>query len=608
MAFLYEAALNVFLLSGGLGRLITSGDPDALLVSYRSGWSLWPGYVEARDLRIRSKDNNIEFDLRIDRCAFRCSLVDLLRRRFRVEWVRGDGVRFLSRMRIPQSEAKPRTVEALPPIEGLEAVPIKGPETPPPDNAHYNLWTVELDRVDARGVREVWLDTLRFVGDADAYGGFYLRPTRWASVGPATAIVRSGAIRSGADVIGEQLHGRLRVTVDGFDPRATHGSAVLHQASAELAMAARVPSLVFLRRWVDVDVKGGEGRAQIDLRMDHGRLTAGADVSLEARGVLVSSKSVTAVADVDLSATTVAEGGHDVLQALGLIRAAHVAAVGLDAAPISAERAEVRVRSADLDLVDRPFADATVVARAPAVKIADARIVDAWLGKGSSVGVRAGAGTLAASFEMARGVARGAATLAVDGLRADLGHEEAVDGALRAHLDLRRWDVASGAADISGSSLELREVRATGGTEGWWANLELGSGALALHAPTSFRSNVIVQARDTRPFVSALFNAEHVPSWLVPVVTGDDLRLKAELHVAPERLDVHDLAATAGALHLDGTFTKRGQRSRALALVGSGALNVALDTGGGGLALQLIDPGSWYRDRARAEEAADGRP
>jgi hypothetical protein len=605
VAFLYEVAFNAFLLSGSLGRLISSGDPDALLVTYRLGWSIWPGLVHARGLRIRSKDNNVEFDLRIEQCTFRCVLTDLLRRRFRVTWVTGDGIRFISRLRIEVPEATPRRLDAIPRIEGLEEVPFKGRDKGPPDDAHYDLWTIVLDSVEARGVSEVWIDSFRYAGHADVFGGFMLEPTRWASVGPGVAYFRDGAVTTANVPIATDLRGVMRTTVDGFDPRQTGGAEVLHQASGSLSLDVRIPSVAFVNRLLDGDdvkLTGGAGSARVQVALDHGHLASPTLVVANVRDAHVSAADLTGGGDLDVSLATSHSEGETALEgqlALTKVQLAPSRPAASGAAPVQVDRLEGRLRSTDLDLVDRPLADAALSARLNSAQVPDVSIVEAWLPAGGSVKVLGGAGTVSAALDLAKGEAHGGAALDFSGLRASLGENESLGGAIKAQLELRRWDLATGAIDVSGTRLEVRDLQATGGTEGWWANLTVPSSLVGLRGKTSVRSNLVADARDTRPFVAAILTSAHAPPWLIPVLTSGNLHVTAQVAMAGDRLDVRDLVATAGALRLDGTFVKQGDKSRATALVGCGGVNVALETRDGGTAVQLIDPGAWYQEHAR---------
>jgi hypothetical protein len=610
VALLYEGAFNTFLLSGGLGRLL-SQTPDTVLVEYASGWSVIPGFVHARNLRIRSKDGHVEFDLRIDRCSFRVALTDLLRKRFHVLHVHGTGVSFVERFRIDPGMATPERLEAIPRIEGLEAVPLKGPETPAPDDAHYNLVTVALDDVDAESVREVWVDTVRFQGDAHVVGGFFLRPIRWASVGPATAYVRSGRVTIGADVVAGDLQGRLDATVDGFDPRVTSGADVLRRTSVRIACDAGFPGLDAWRRFAPsgVEISGGAGRVHTDLRVDHGRIAPQSHVDADARGVDVRVARVSIDGALHLAADTTAGDRGASMRGVLTLAQMSIAVRGFASVPVRVDRADVTIGSSELDLVEHPLSDAEESMRLPVAQIPDARIVDAWMTDASPVHVRGGRGTFGADIDIVRGSGTGTALLALDDARLDIGPSESFAGHVRAELAIARWNVAGGQLDLSGSRVEVLGVSATGGTANWWANVKFPVSEFDLRASPVWRAHVVVEARDTRPLASAFIAAKGLPDWLTPLASADDLRVTAQvqLNAAAQALDIRDLGATAGPFRLQATISRRGDASHFIANVGAGPLQVGIESVNGDTHLELAGVDDWYEERAhptaRAERA-----
>jgi hypothetical protein len=605
--------MNTFLLSGALGRLL-SQNPDTVLVEYRSGWSVVPGFVHARNLRIRSKDGHVEFDLRIDRCSFHVALTDLLRKRFHVLHVHGTGVSFVERFRIDPGMATPERLAAIPRIEGLEAVPLKGPETPAPDDAHYNLITVALDDVDAESVREVWLDTVRFQGDAHVVGGFFLRPIRWASVGPATAYVRSGRVTMGADVVAGDLQGRLDTTVDGFDPRVTAGADVLRRTSVRVAFDAGFPGLDALHRFVPagMEIHGGAGRARMDVRVDHGRIAPQSHVDADARGVDVRmvAARVSIEGTLHLAADTTAVAPGASMQGVVTLSSMSIAARGFESVPVRVARADLSIRSSELDLVEHPLSDAEESVRLPVAQIPDARFVDAWMTDASPLHVRSGRGTFGAEIDIARGSGTGTALLALDDARVDAGPTESFAGKVRAEVALRRWNVASGHLDLSGSRVEVLGVTATGGTENWWANVKFPVSEIDLRGSPVCRAHVVVEARDTRPLATAFIAAKGLPDWLTPLASADDLRATAQVQInaAAQALDIRDLGATAGPFRLQATLSRRGDASHLIAAVGAGPLQVGIESVNGDTHLELAGVDGWYEERAREHPMAQAGP
>ncbi len=507
-ALLYELALNAFLLLGGLARVL-SHDPDTVLVEYRSGWSLLPGFVHARGLRIRSKDSNIEFDLRIARCDFRVAVLDILRRTFHVTRVRGEGITFVARRRIEPADATAQTLNALPRIEGLEPIPLRDPKPPPLDQAHYNLFTFELDRVDAESVREIWLDSLRFVGEAHIVGGFYLRPIRWVSVGPVTADIRVGRLTSAKDVLVADLQGKTETTVKGFDPRETHGAEVLRRVTARAALDMNLPSVAFVQRWIGdapLTLSGGKGSASIDVAVRDGRVAAPSRVAADIRRARVGLSEAGIVGD--LHATAAVAATEDAVALDGGVSAQdiHVAIRGFETDAVQIKHAVLHLGSRRLDLAERPFADAAISARVPVAQILDARFVNAWLPP-AGMRVLGGRGTVGAEFKWTAADARGTALVALDAMQVALDDTTRIAGEVRARAELSATNPPSGRVGMSGSRVELLGVSGPGGTQGWWANVEVTKGELSLPAGPVWRATLRAEARDTRPIVGSLVQA-----------------------------------------------------------------------------------------------------
>jgi hypothetical protein len=618
VALVYEVAFNAFLLSHCLSWVI-NGNPDALLVEYRTGWSIVPGYVHARGLRIRSKDNGIEFDLRIERCTFHAVLHELFLRRFHVTRVTGDGISFVSRLRITPDAANARTLAEIPQIEGLERMPVKEPDKPPPDDAHYNLWTVALDSVDAESVHEVWLHAFRYVGDARVVGGFYLRPTRWAHVGPASAFIRGGRVTTASYTIVSEVGGRIDATVDPFDPRVTGGIDVFRKGGGNVLLDGTMPSVRFAQNWLGekgIDVAGGAGEIRSAVHIDHGRLARGTRFRATARDVRLTQDRATGTADLDVSVANDfdRDRGEVRFSAQAAARGLQVAMRDYESAPLRADHAELQVRSKAPDFVEHTFEDALLSVRVPSAEVPDVRVAQAIMGAGAGAGredgksggadegggarIEGGRGTVGAELDVERGVGRGRALLKIDGAKVALGKSTVVSGDVRGEVDLRRWSLDAGRVDVGGSRVELLRVKAPGGTDDWWANLQLASGTLDPTAPAQWHSQIVAEARDTRPFIGAFVEGSSLPQWLVPLLTADGLRVRGAVSVGPGEIALRDCIATAGVLHAQATLAKRGDSTSGVAVVASGPLAVGVELRDGGTHVELANAERWYHRKA----------
>lgn len=597
----YEAMLNAFLISGGLGRLI-SRDPDKILVQYSYGWSILPGRVHARGLRVRSKDGNVEFDLRIERCTFDVALSELLRRKFHVLRVRGNGITFVARTRIDPHEATRRRLAAIPHIEGLEGVPLRGPPTPPPDDAHYRLFTFALDDVDAEAVHEIWMDALRFDGNMHVVGSFFLRPIRWARVGPVTATVRSGRVTVGEDEVAREVRGQVETTVDGFDPRVVHGGDVLHRTSVQAQLSARISGRTFLRSQLSrrVGLQDGTAELDIDARMVHGRIASPSRATARVVAAELEVPPVSIAGNASASMVVARSGSADSLVAKIALQRLRVASRGFEPVPIQIERFELQASSSELDLVDHPMSDLVVSMHLPAARVQDARFVDAWLDRsGAPLRVQAGHGTVEGDLQVERSTGRGRAILALQDLEIDLGKREKITGQLQADVELRRWDITGGHLDLSGTHIEVRSVAATDGTANWWANVDTPSSRLDVAGAAEYQGRLDAYARDVRPFFSGLLNSKGLPGWIAGLASTSDLRASARLEVNPasQAIDVRDLDATAGPFRVQGILTKRGDESHWVARVTCGPLVVGIESLGHDTHVQLFDTDRWYQEQ-----------
>jgi len=378
---LYVALLNVFLSTSLFERVINQ-DPVTLDIHYSKGWTILPGRIHARDLSIRSSDSNVEWILRLDAVEFDISFLALAQQRFEVTRARGHGISMRARQKLALPPASIEDVAQLPPIEGFPAYSMR-PAGPPSlerwFDEHYALWTVRLDDVIAENVREVWVDSGRFEGDARITGGFYLKPIRAVVVGPAHVDARPGSrITLGrSTVVAHEANGTVDLTIDRFDPRVLDGSSIFRHVTATTELRGRfadpatlpvgLPGKAYLS--TDVDVR------RLALNVHRGMVTIGTRIELGAPRMVVSKENVVGSSSFGLNAEVANDGTGDQLRA-GL-ELKDVLLVAADATNIlRAPRLSVIADARALDLARDPLHDAHAVIDLPDAELADASVLD----------------------------------------------------------------------------------------------------------------------------------------------------------------------------------------------------------------------------------------
>lgn len=272
LAASYWIGANLFL-ALGFSKLFDS--TNQVNATFRLAWTIWPGTLHLRDLRVTFQDKNLQFALDLPEGVVDVRLWDLMARTFRATRLEGSGLRFRMRHRIqPEVKGEP-WVSKLPPIAEFRDPPLFEawvPEPPIPEH-EYDLWTVHLENVQVE-TREVWAQFVRFRGEAVARGSFRLRPARNLWVGPATLDLRSGTLSLGDLLLAGSVRGQVECTVHPFDVRVPQGMAVFRQISARLLLDAgqvRLDSTRILLPESAPTIRAAPGRLQVSASLDRGR-------------------------------------------------------------------------------------------------------------------------------------------------------------------------------------------------------------------------------------------------------------------------------------------------------------------------------------------------
>jgi hypothetical protein len=276
----YLVAVNALLRFGGVEWFVNSSTDDAhLTLGPSHTW--FPGRVEARDLKLRFQDQNVQFELVLAHATARLSLLGLAKKRLHVRAIDADGVRFRFRHKVVSVAGNERRLVHFPRIEGFSDPPILVPQ--PPTDKTKN-WAFLLENVRARGV-ELWVMEYRYTGIADVRGAFELAPGRKLWVGPARLDLRSGALGVGEKrPLASNVHGGMEFRFKETNPDPIPGLQIFRQISAKLGLDAALVDLeaanLYLSDASKLAVRRGKGTLQARVELVDGRFVRGAFVEV----------------------------------------------------------------------------------------------------------------------------------------------------------------------------------------------------------------------------------------------------------------------------------------------------------------------------------------
>ena len=345
---LYLLGANLFLSFGGISKLFEA--TSTINAKFERAWTIWPGHVQIRNLRVVFQDVNLEWSLDIASASVVLDLSELASRTFHARSVQGEGAVYRFRHRVDPWSANEPSVRVLPPIPefpGTAVFEATVPEAPVTD-ADYNLWTVHLEQVDV-GVSEVWMQQFRYVGAGRARGSFRLRSARTLWVGPASLDLEPGRLAAGAYQVSPALSGRIECVVHPFDVRKPVGRQVLRFISARLGLRASNFSLSASRLFLPEDalVRAEGGELRLDVRTDHGKFEDSSRLELTQEGFLVEHAKLRL--DLGRGSLIARAGSGGRGEALLRLEAGQIRLPNSDAQPLKLHQVQASIVSSSVD-------------------------------------------------------------------------------------------------------------------------------------------------------------------------------------------------------------------------------------------------------------------
>ncbi len=543
LAGLYLLALNLFL--NTLGPRTFSRHPERFRIAWSSAWSLVPGYVHIRGLRIAGHTRNVAWTVSMERTAGRIDLGALSGRTFRVSELHGEGVR---------SEVR----------RGRGA----GVARPPGRGRRGRPWTLRFERVGLDHVREFRFNDVHLSGDGHGEGAFQVVLGGAFRLEPSTLRMPAGRLSMGSATIAEGIDLRAAVDMGPYVVRQHPGLASFDFLSGSLQARGKMRELPFL----EPAPAGSKrpGRLAVDLRAERGRLAPGSRFE-------VSAPAAGAGSPFAMTAAVAAAPGGPVLR---LVLGAKGFSAGrrkgappvfrgrtLDVAATTAETRLSRIFATARNLRTRKLPAAVPLVgdvRADGVRIE---------APGSRATLRATMKRAAGRVDLAGLFAR---DLYIEGLQAD---------GVSARLDLAKTPPPAGAA--APFSVRLADARLTGIQKVALGDFLLDGGARAEASFSYDRDGTLTVERAALDMPAGRFRVNGQPA-------AQDLALKVEIRIEPSVLGKDRgpqfLRYASGSGSIRGRISSLGflqpylQKTPWLAVQGAGGLDAKVQFDRGRLA------------------------
>ncbi|MFQ5755797.1 MAG: hypothetical protein ACE5H7_06835 [Acidiferrobacterales bacterium] len=401
LAAFYLVGVNIFLNSDAAFELINR-KPEKLWVRWDRGWTIVPGVVTVQGLEIRGQDRKFQWYAQVDEIRAWVALTALVRTTFGTNSMRGHGLKFYMRQRLAPDAEPWKEADLTPPIPGLSNPPRPPPEELYPPRTPKRPWTIELNDALITGVREIWIERLRFEGEGQVQGSMTHVVKGTVEVPAASVTLAAGDVRVGTEPAIEDVELSAHVTLERFHPKKEKGLEVLRFTSGSVRIAGGLDNLDLLKAffrqapWLRID---GTGRLNADFRLDKGMLAPGTRIIVDTADMTTNLFDYT----LDAKGKGRVEGRVEVDDQKPVARLAltldnfSVSPPGTGKLLIRGRGLQIGGESAELDLRD-PFRDLALVVDMPAVEIADLTVLNNFIPKKTGIAVRAGSGRLRTHF------------------------------------------------------------------------------------------------------------------------------------------------------------------------------------------------------------------
>jgi hypothetical protein len=278
---LYLLGVNLFL-NTPLSRRAFNRHPERFQIGWSSAWTVWPGLVQVRGLRLRGHVNEVTWFVTAERASGWIALPRLLGRTFLLTDLHAGEVR--SRV--------------------LRGPGQQTPEDRKDDGKHdagdrdYHPWSLRFERVRVDHLREFDFNDVRLTGDGRADGAFWVVIRENFRLDPSHVTMPAAQLALGRNTIARGVDLEARASLGPYAPHEHPGMEGFDFLSGSLQARGQVPDLPFLETTGLVQTgHRTPGALVADLRFERGRLTPGSrfDVTAPAVGAASPFAFTTAV-------------------------------------------------------------------------------------------------------------------------------------------------------------------------------------------------------------------------------------------------------------------------------------------------------------------------
>jgi len=543
---------------------------------------LLASHLVASGVRIEAPSSHATLSAAFDRAEGHVDLTALLANRIAIDGLRADGV--AARLTLPK-------------------VPVEPKDAGPP-------WSVKVAGLHVSHLRSLSFDDFLLTspaGDAGADAAFSYEPDGTLAVERVAVAIPAGRFQIAGQTVAKPLAVRAEARAEPAVLKGAAGLGFLRHVSGTVLVRARITSLVFLRPyltrlpWLAL---AGQGSLAADVKVEHGRLTPGARLTVDLPAI--QAKLFESLATGRAALTVAVAGAHTTLEVgFGRFELADLRQKGRPAYLRGRGLRIAAVAPGALDLAS-PIADFDATVDLPEAEVPDLRVYNPLLPEEAGFTIVSGSGRarlhLAASTASNR--TTGSAELSSDAVRVRFQNLE-IAGRLALHAPLVSPDFTSRRFDLKGTRLALTGVsyrnletaQDAAPPPGWWARAELTGGSLVWNAPLALRGSGKIEMQSSGPLLTLFAERSRLLRWFDDALNVPDVTAQGVVRIGAGAVEIESLEATGGKLEVRSRMLFNKTKRKGDLYLRYGRLAAGIELRDGQRSVKLRRPLDWYEGR-----------
>ncbi|RLE25926.1 MAG: hypothetical protein DRJ65_06695 [Acidobacteria bacterium] len=577
---IYLVAGNLFVATP-IGQNLIAPHPERFTIHWGRAWTVLPGLVHVRDLKIRQHSQDIVWHLTIDRAVTGINILALPFKTFHA---------------------------VLPRVRGVEVEVEKASTTMPPTGKTKPGFRILLSGTGVKDIRFMDFFGIHIEGEELRIGGG-LDTTARGPLGIPRARVRikTGQVTHEGVALATDFNLDCRARIDKHTKKDRSEGGIFPFISGSLTASGDIADLqfisTFLRSISWMQVRGGAGTLEADLDISKGTLQPGSrlDIQTSAFDFEYLDYTVTGKGKVMITGRE-ADGRGDTeldfeLDDFGLSFA--------DSETPHIEGNDLSVKIiGNLGQMIQPDATVEVTIDIPESDIPDLRLYNRYFKGASPVEILSGKGRLRSHLEVQTGPGTGGGTIEVKttNVSIDLKDRKVVADVhllfpiTITDLDNRIFTVDGSTINVANAGVGTPEEKDPADTppRDWWCDIAVPEGTLRLAQPLDLDIDVTLKAFDVEPLLALISKTRKSADRLDRILAIHDLEGGAHLTVGNSGTHISDLFAEGGRAEMLGNLClRKGDNSGAI-YIKYGILSLGVEILGEDEKKHIITPRKWY--------------